>query len=56
MFDPDAFFSGLIIFVIGGGLFFGLLFLVIRGAVTEGMKGYARWREAVETEGRAGGA
>jgi len=51
MFDPNAFFSGLIIFVIGGGLFFGLLFLVIRGAVTEGMKGYARWRETNRNAG-----
>lgn len=53
MFDPNAFFSGLIIFVIGGGLFFGLLFLVIRGAVTEGMKGYARWRETNPGSGSA---
>lgn len=51
MFDPNAFFSGLIIFVIGGGLFFGLLFLVIRGAVTEGMKGYARWSETNRNSG-----
>lgn len=51
MFDPNAFFSGLIIFVIGGGLFFGLLFLVIRGAVTECMKGYARWRETNRNAG-----
>lgn len=53
MFDTNAFFSGLIVFVIGVGLLFGLLFLVIRSAVAEGMKGYARWREAGDSKGQA---
>ncbi len=34
MFNRNAFFTGLIISVIDGGLFFGLLLLVIRGPVS----------------------
>lgn len=45
MSDTTPFLTYIVGYLIGGGIFFAVLFFVVRAAVTEGLKYYVYWRE-----------